>query len=77
MMGCPIEKIRVDMAEKDGLQVEEDMEENKAKKEVWTRMCEWKSTKVTRVHYELDNNNISATLACLVDMIEVLEVFFD
>jgi hypothetical protein len=37
-MGCPIEKIRVDMAEKDGLQVEEDMEENKAKKEVCTRM---------------------------------------
>jgi len=53
------------------------MEDNKAKKEVWTRLRKRKSTKVTRVHSELDYNKSSVHLACLVDMTEVLEVFFD
>jgi len=53
------------------------MEEHKAKKEVWTMMDEWKSTKVARVHSDLDYNKSSVHLACLVDMAEVLEVFFD
>lgn len=53
------------------------MEEKKAKKEVWTMMDEWKSTKVARLHYNLDYNKSSVHLACLVDMNEVLDVFFD
>jgi len=52
------------------------MEEHKAKKEVWTRMDEWKSTKVSKVHSYLDYNESSVHLACLVHIVEVLEVLF-
>ena len=44
------------------------MEEHKAKKEVWTKMNEWKSTKVARMHFYLDYNKSSVHLTCLVDM---------
>lgn len=67
-MGCPIEKIGVDMAEKDGWQVQDDMEENKAKKGVWTRMSEWKITKVVRLYSDLDYNKSNAHLEFLVDI---------
>jgi len=53
------------------------MEEHKAKKQVWTMMDKWKSTKVAKVHSNLDCNKISMHLSCLVDMVEALEVFFD
>ena len=53
------------------------MEEHKAKKEVWTMMDEWKSTKVSKVYFDFDCNKSSVHLACLVYMAEVLEVFLD
>lgn len=53
------------------------MKEHKEKKEVWTRMDEWKSTKVARVPSDFDYNKDSVHLASLIDMVEILEVFFD
>lgn len=53
------------------------MEEHKAKKAFWTRMEDWKSTKVEKVRFDLDYNRNNVQLACLVDMLEVLKVFLD
>ena len=50
---------------------------HKAKKEVWTIMHEWKSTKVSRMHYGWDGNKIKMFLAFPISMIEVLEASFD
>lgn len=44
------------------------MEDNNSKTGVWTRMGEWKSTKVARVYSDLDYNKSSVHLACLIYM---------
>ena len=53
------------------------MEEHTVKKHQWTMMDEWKSTKVGKVNFDLDCNKSNVHLACPVDMVEVLEAFFD
>lgn len=53
------------------------MDEHKAKKEVWTMMDEWKSTKVAKVHSDLYCNKTNFHLACPIDMVEFLEAFLD
>ncbi len=49
------------------------MEEHKSKKEVWTMMDEWKSTKVAKVLSDFYFNKINFHLAFLVDMAKVLD----
>ena len=72
VMGCCIENIRVDMDEKDGWQDEEDMEDHKAKEEVWTMMDEWKGTKAKKVHSDLDCSEDNVNF----DMVVILGVSF-
>ena len=67
-MTCSNDKIGVGMVEKDGWKVKEDMDEHKSKKGVWTRMGEWKRTKVARVYSDLDYNKSSMHPTFLVDM---------
>lgn len=50
---------------------------HKAKKEVWTMMDEWKSTKVKRVHFRCHGNKSRMHLACPTGMAKVLEASFD
>jgi len=76
-MGDSIEDVKKHMAEMVDWKVGEDIEEHKAKKEVWTMMVEWKSTKVVRVISGWDGNKSKMHLACHASMAEVLKASFD
>ena len=70
-MSYSIEEVEKHMAEMVDWQVGEDIEENKAKKEVWTMMDEWKSTRLEKVHSCWDGNKSKMHLLRHTGMVEI------
>lgn len=77
VMGFSIQEVGEHMAKMIDWQVEKDIEEHKAKKEVWTMTDELKSIGVERVHSDWDANKSKIYLACPTGMVEVVEASFD